>query len=69
MATAITGSLLLACGVRGYALSEMGPIARMLIAGGGLLMIGSGLYLPIIGAALGASAVLLPPPRTARLTT
>jgi TRAP transporter 4TM/12TM fusion protein len=50
--TALVGAILLACAIRGYALSRLGPVQRILAGAGGLLLIGPGLYPPLIGSAL-----------------
>lgn len=55
--TAAAGAMLLASGVRGYGFGVLGPVRRMLVIAGGLLMIGPGLYPPIAGAALAAGAL------------
>lgn len=56
--TAIIGAVMLACGVRGYALSALGPVRRLAAAVGGLLMIGPGLYPPLLGIVFGAAMIL-----------
>lgn len=58
VATAILGSGLLACGVRGHALAPMGALQRLAAALGGLLMIGPGLYPPLFGIFLGAAGIV-----------
>lgn len=66
IATAFAGAVLLACGLRGFALAPLGPIRRIAVGVGGLLLIGPGLYAPLLGAAL-AAAALVPWPGVARL--
>jgi TRAP-type uncharacterized transport system fused permease subunit len=55
--TALVGASLLACGVRGWAMGPLGVVGRLLAAGGGLLLIGPGVYTAVAGAAMGAAAV------------
>ena len=54
IATAFVGAVLLACGIRGYAMTPLNPLQRLLVGAGGLLLIGPGIYPPLIGAALAA---------------
>ncbi|MDX1485082.1 MAG: TRAP transporter fused permease subunit [Alphaproteobacteria bacterium] len=63
--TAVVGAVLLACSVRGYGLGPLGPVRRLMAAAGGLLMIGPGIYPPLIGIALGMAGVMPLPGRTA----
>ncbi len=60
IATALVGAVLLACGIRGYALSVLDPLRRLVLIVAGLLMIGPGLYPPLIGSLLGVAAILDP---------
>ena len=64
IATAFVGAVLLACGVRGYALAPLDPVRRIVLIAGGLLMIGPGLYPPLTGLALSVAAVAVPGFRT-----
>ena len=50
--TAIIGASLLAAGVRGYLLDFLNPVQRVILIGGGLLLIAPGLTLPGIGLAV-----------------
>jgi len=50
--TALVGAILLACGIRGFAFTRLGTVQRILAGSGGLLLIGPGLYPPLIGSAL-----------------
>lgn len=56
--TALIGATCLACGVRGYALTPINAVSRILIAVGGLLLIGPGVYTAVIGSAMALVAVL-----------
>ena len=56
IATAFTGAVFLACGLRGYALTPLDPVRRIVLIAGGLLMIGPGIYPPLTGLALSAAA-------------
>ena len=58
--TALSGAILVACGVRGYALRPLNPISRVLIGAAGILMIGPGYYPPLIGLVLAVAAVVIP---------
>lgn len=49
--TAIVGSVLLACGIRGYAHEPLSQIQRFLVIAAGLLFIAPGLVPPLIGLA------------------
>ncbi|HXF89006.1 MAG TPA: TRAP transporter large permease subunit, partial [Xanthobacteraceae bacterium] len=53
--TAVVGSVLLACGVRGFALGPLNAVQRVLLIGAGLLFIAPGIWYPAIG--LGVAAV------------
>ena len=55
--TAVVGAVLLACGIRGYALAPLDVVRRVAAGLGGILLIGPGIYPPLIGAALGLLAV------------
>ena len=55
--TALVGAILVACGIRGFAFARLGPLQRIAAGAGGLLLIGPGLYPPLIGAALAAAGV------------
>jgi TRAP transporter 4TM/12TM fusion protein len=57
--TAVVGSVLLACGLRGYALASLNAIQRVLLIAAGLLFIAPGLLYPAIGLALAAVAFLV----------
>jgi TRAP transporter 4TM/12TM fusion protein len=57
IATALVGAILLACGIRGYAFARLMPVQRLLAGAGGLLLIGPGIYPPLIGAALAVIGV------------
>ena len=50
--TAIVGSVLLACGIRGYAHEPLSEIQRILVIAAGLLFIAPGLLPPLIGLAI-----------------
>ncbi len=58
LSTAIAGACILAAAICGYAFGKLNPIQRLLMAGGGLLLIGPGLYPPLAGAGLGALALV-----------
>jgi TRAP transporter 4TM/12TM fusion protein len=55
--TAIAGATLLASGLSGFAFAPLGPVRRVLIGAGGLLLIGPGVYPPLVGATLAALAL------------
>ena len=55
--TAVVGAVLVACGIRGFAFGVLGPLQRVLIGLGGLLLIGPGVYPPLIGIVLAAAAI------------
>ena len=57
IATALVGAVLVACGVRGFALAPLGAVRRIIIGVGGLLLIGPGVYPPLAGIALAAAAI------------
>ena len=57
--TAALGAALLAAGIRGYGFALLNPIQRVIVFGGGLLLIAPGLTMPAIG--LGVGAVALAP--------
>ncbi len=65
--TAVVGAGLLAVGIRGYMFSLLNPIQRLLLIGGGLLMISPGFQLPLTG--LGLAAIALAPAAFARART
>jgi TRAP transporter 4TM/12TM fusion protein len=50
--TAVVGSVLLACGIQGYALDHLSPLQRLLFIAGGLLFIAPGWKLPLAGLAI-----------------
>ena len=50
--TAVVGSVLLACGIQGYALDHLRPLQRLLFIAGGLLFIAPGWKLPLAGLAI-----------------
>jgi TRAP transporter 4TM/12TM fusion protein len=56
--TAVVGATLLACGIRGYALTPLDPVRRVLVGAGGLAMIGPGIYPPLAGALVAAIAIV-----------
>jgi TRAP-type uncharacterized transport system fused permease subunit len=58
IATALVGAVLLACGIRGYAFTRLVPMQRVLAGAGGLLLIGPGIYPPLIGAGLAIVGVV-----------
>jgi len=60
IATALTGAVFLACGLRGYALRPLDIVRRIALMIGGLLMIGPGFYPPLTGLALSVAAVAVP---------
>lgn len=64
IATALVGAVLLACGIRGFALGPLGPMRRAVIGLGGLLLIGPGVYPPLAGVILAAAAIAPWPTRT-----
>jgi TRAP-type uncharacterized transport system fused permease subunit len=57
--TAVAGSVLLAGGIRGYMFGMLNVVQRLVLFGGGLLLIAPGITLPLAG--LGASALVLAP--------
>ena len=57
--TALIGASLLAAGIRGYAFGLPNILQRLMLIGGGLLLIAPGITLPLIG--LGVSVVALAP--------
>ena len=57
--TALIGASLLAAGIRGYAFGLLNILQRLMLIGGGLLLIAPGITLPLIG--LGVSVVALAP--------
>ncbi|MBR9763389.1 MAG: TRAP transporter fused permease subunit [Rhodobacteraceae bacterium] len=59
VATALTGALLVAAGVRGWALGPLGPVGRLCAILAGLLLIGPGLYTALAGLALGGVALAM----------
>jgi TRAP-type uncharacterized transport system fused permease subunit len=59
--TALIGAVLLACAIRGYSLRPLNAVARLLIGAAGILFIGPGYYPPLVGIALAAAAVAIPP--------
>ncbi|MPZ55416.1 MAG: TRAP transporter large permease subunit [Rhizobiales bacterium] len=56
--TALVGAILIACGIRGYALTPLGSLQRIAAGAGGLLLIGPGIYPPLIGIALAVIGVM-----------
>ena len=50
--TATVGAVLIACGARGFALRDMGPIERVIFLFAGALFIAPGLELPASGLAI-----------------
>jgi TRAP-type uncharacterized transport system fused permease subunit len=58
IATALIGAVLVACGIRGFALGPLGPLRRITVALAGLLLIGPGVYPPLAGVALAAAAIV-----------
>jgi len=65
IATAFVGAVLLACGIRGFALGPLGSVRRVIISLAGLLLIGPGVYLPLAGVILAAAAIAPWPASTA----
>ncbi|NQV56849.1 MAG: TRAP transporter fused permease subunit [Rhodospirillales bacterium] len=57
--TATVGAVLLAGGIRGYMLGLLNVVQRLVLFGGGLLLIAPGIVLPLAG--LGASLLMLTP--------
>ncbi len=55
--TALIGATLLACGIRGFALSPLNVVQRLIAFAGGLLLIAPGLTMPLIGLGLGLAAI------------
>jgi len=55
--TAAIGATLLAAGIRGYALSALNPLQRVMVFIGGLLFIAPGITLPLIGLAASLAAL------------
>lgn len=64
--TAVVGATLLACGIRGYAFGLLDPVRRIAAGFGGIVMIGPGLYPPLIGLTIAGLAVV-PWPAVLRL--
>jgi TRAP-type uncharacterized transport system fused permease subunit len=60
IASAFIGAVFLACGLRGFALTLLGPLRRLALMVGGILMIGPGLYPPLTGLALSVVALAAP---------
>ena len=60
--TATIGAVLLAGGIRGYMFGHLNVLQRLVLFGGGLLLIAPGVVLPLAG--LGASALVLAPKLT-----
>ena len=58
ISTALVGAVLLACGIRGYAFTALSPVQRILAGAGGLLLIGPGLYPPLIGTVLALAGIV-----------
>ncbi len=56
--TAVVGATAVAGAIRGYALSDINPVQRLLLFAGGLLLIAPGLWYPLTGLALAAVAVV-----------
>jgi TRAP transporter 4TM/12TM fusion protein len=56
--TAVIGATLVACGIRGFALSPLNVIQRLVVFAGGLLLIAPGLTMPLIGLGLGLAAIV-----------
>ena len=50
--TATVGAILLACGVRGYALWPLNPVPRVLIAAAGLMCTAPGLHFALAGSTI-----------------
>jgi TRAP transporter 4TM/12TM fusion protein len=59
VSTAVIGAILLAGGIRGYMFGLLNVLQRLVLFGGGLLLIAPGVMWPLIG--LGASALVLLP--------
>ncbi|WP_245796431.1 TRAP transporter permease [Domibacillus antri] len=56
--TAIAGSILLACSIRGYFIKNMNTVERVVTGIAGLLLIGPGVLYPLIGFILGIAVLL-----------
>jgi TRAP-type uncharacterized transport system fused permease subunit len=56
--TAFVGAVLVACGIRGYATAPLNPLQSLAAGAGGLLLIGPGIYPPLIGVVIGAAGVV-----------
>jgi TRAP transporter 4TM/12TM fusion protein len=50
--TALAGAILVACAIRGFAFAPIGAVRRVMAGIGGLLLIGPGIYPPLIGSAV-----------------
>ena len=59
IAAALIGAVLLACGVRGWAMGPLNMAGRILATIGGILLIGPGLYTAVAGLLMGAVAVAM----------
>jgi TRAP transporter 4TM/12TM fusion protein len=57
IATAFVGAVSLACGLRGFALTLLNPVRRIVLIAGGMAMIGPGLYPPLVGLAVSLAAI------------
>lgn len=57
--TGTIGAILVACGIRGYALGHLNGVQRLLIFIGGLLFIAPGIYLALAGLAFTFAALAL----------
>jgi TRAP transporter 4TM/12TM fusion protein len=57
VATALIGASLLAAGIRGYAIGLLNIVQRLILIGGGLLLIAPGFKLPLIGLGLSVAAL------------
>ena len=55
--TALIGATLLACGIRGFGLSPLNVVQRLIVFAGGLLLIAPGLAMPLVGLGLGLAAI------------
>lgn len=55
--TAISGAIVLACGIQGWGLSRMNAPVRLLAIAGGLLLIGPGVWTALAGIGLGVAGI------------
>jgi TRAP-type uncharacterized transport system fused permease subunit len=55
--TALIGATLLACGIRGYALSPLNVVQRLIVFVGGLLLIAPEYWMAAVGLGIGLAAI------------